>query len=165
MRNNLLIFSLAQLFLILIYAVVLIYLHLSPTLESAVYSHYFLRLIPAVLTALVYLIVGRFMNVKGLTDGILILVLPAVIWGICLAMAYFGGGAEGFVRGAFRSLWRFPADITMLPQMAVVSLLRLKQTTVVYAASAVIPQCLALLVAARGPVTYRRRRDFRRREK
>ena len=162
MRNNLLIFSLAQLFLILIYAVVLIYLHLSPTLESAVYGHFFLRLIPAVLTALVYLIVGRFMNVKGLTDGMLVLVLPAVIWGICLAMAYFGGGAEGFVRGAFRSLWRFPADVTMLPQMAAVSLMRLKQTPAVYAVCALLPQALATLTAALGPAKYRRRRDNRR---
>lgn len=164
MRNNLLIFSLAQLFLILIYAVVLIYLHLSPTLEGVIYGHFFLRLIPVVLTLVVYLIVGRFMNVKAFTDGILVLVLPAVIWGICLTMAYFGGGAEGFGRGAFRSLWRFPADVTMLPQMAAVSLLRLKQTTAVYAASAVIPQCLALVSAARGPATYRRRRSNRRRE-
>ena len=164
MRNNLLIFSLAQLLLILIYAVVLIYLHLSPTLEGAVYGHFFLRLIPAALTLAVYLIVGRPMNVRTLTDGILVLVIPALVWGICLAMAYFGGGAEGFVRGAFRSLWRFPADITMLPQMAAVSLLRLKQTTAVYGASAIIPQCLALLTAARGPVTYRRRRSIRRRE-
>lgn len=165
MRNNLLIFTMAQLFLILIYSVFLIYLHLSPTLEGAIYGHTLFRLIPVVLTVLVYLFVGRFMNVKGLTDGILILVLPALIWGICLAVAYFGGGAEGFVRGAFRSLWRFPADVTMLPQMAAVSLLRLKPMTAIYAAAALIPQCLALLSAARGPVTYRRRRSLRRREK
>ena len=82
MRNNLLIFTMAQLFLILIYSVFLIYLHLSPTLEGAIYGHTLFRLIPVVLTVLVYLFVGRFMNVKGLTDGILILVLPALIWGI-----------------------------------------------------------------------------------
>ena len=162
MRNNLLIFALGQFLLILIFSVFLIYLHLSPAVEGVVYDHFVLRLIPVIFTIAAYLFMGKFMNVKGFTDGLLTLLLPALIWGVFLAIAYFGGGNEGFVRGAFRSLWRFPADVTMLPQMAVLSLLRLEHSTAVYAGCAIIPQALATLAAALGPAKYRRRRDNRR---
>lgn len=162
MRNNLLIFTLGQFLLILIFSVFLIYLHLSSAVEGVVYDHFVLRLIPVIFTIAAYLFMGKFMNVKGFTDGLLTLLLPALIWGVFLAIAYFGGGNEGFVRGAFRSLWRFPADVTMLPQMAAVSLMRLKQTPAVYAVCALLPQALATLTAALGPAKYRRRRDNRR---
>lgn len=162
MRNNLLIFTLGQFLLILIFSVFLIYLHLSSAVEGVVYDHFALRLIPVIFTSAAYLFMGKFMNVKGFTDGLLTLLLPALIWGVFLAIAYYGGGNEGFVRGAFRSLWRFPADVTMLPQMAALSLLRLEHNPAVYAGCAVIPQALATLVAALGPAKYRRRRDNRR---
>lgn len=162
MRNNLLIFTLGQFLLILIFSVFLIYLHLSSAVEEVVYDHFALRLIPVIFTIAAYLFMGRFMNVKGFTDGLLTLLLPALIWGVFLAIAYYGGGNEGFVRGAFRSLWRFPADVTMLPQMAALSLLRLEHSPAVYAGCAIIPQALATLVAALGPAKYRRRRDNRR---
>lgn len=162
MRNNLLIFTLGQFLLILIFSVFLIYLHLSSAVEEVVYDHFALRLIPVIFTIAAYLFMGKFMNVKGFTDGLLTLLLPALIWGVFLAIAYYGGGNEGFVRGAFRSLWRFPADVTMLPQMAALSLLRLEHSPAVYAGCAIIPQALATLAAALGPVKYRRRRDNRR---
>lgn len=162
MRNNLIIFALGQFLLILIFSVFLIYLHLSPAVEGVVYDHFALRLIPVIFTIAAYLFMGKFMNVKGFTDGLLTLLLPALIWGVFLSIAYFGGGNEGFVRGAFRSLWRFPADVTMLPQTAAVSLMRLKQTPAVYAVCALLPQALATLAAALGPAKYRRRRDNRR---
>ncbi|MDY3117922.1 MAG: hypothetical protein SOW18_00095 [Peptoniphilus sp.] len=162
MRNNLLIFVIVQLFLALITSVLLIYLHLAPALEGVIYGHFSMRLIPVILVICVYLFAGKFMNVKGVTDGLLLLFLPALIWGVFLVIGYFGGGSEGFLRGAFRSLWRFPVDIAMLPQMAAASLLRLKQTPAVYAALAIIPQGLALLAAATGPLKYRYRRDSRR---
>ena len=165
MRNNLLIFALGQFFLILIFSVFLIYLHLSSAVEEVVYDHFALRLIPVIFAAAIYLFLGKFMNVRGFTDSLLTLLLPALIWGIFLAIAHFGGGNESFVRGAFRSLWRFPADVTMLPQMAALSLLRLNQSPAVYAGCAIIPQVLSILAAAKGPAKYRSRRKNRRNKK
>ncbi|MDD7362695.1 MAG: hypothetical protein SPI65_04945 [Peptoniphilus sp.] len=165
MRNNLIILTLAQLLLILLFSVFFIFLHWMPRAEAFIYRYMLFRILPIVGAVIVYVIAGKLMTMKGFIDTLVFWIVPAAFWGLLLAVAYFGGGADAFMRGPFRSLWRFPLDVFMLPQVAAMGLLKLKYDPSVQMIFAMIPQTITAVIAWIGLRRYRKMKAYRERRR
>lgn len=163
MRSNLLILTLAQLLLILVFSVIGIALHYVPVLENFLYSYMIFRILPIILIVAVYIGAGKLMTVKSYAEMLNLLLIPLVFWGVFMTVAFFGAGSEAFLRGPFRSMWRFPMDVTMLPQVISMGLLRLPYEPKIHLAFALIPQALSGIVAWYGMRRYRKLATLRRR--
>lgn len=163
MRSNLLILTLAQLLLILVFSVIGIALHYVPVLENFLYSYMIFRILPIILIVAVYIGAGKLMTVKSYAEMLNLLLIPLVFWGVFMTVAFFGGGSEAFLRGPFRSMWRFPMDVTMLPQVISIGLLRLPYEPKIHLVFAFIPQALSGIVAWYSMRRYRKLATLRRR--
>lgn len=163
MRSNLLIFTLTQILLILLFSVISIALHYVPDLEKFLHSYTIFRIVPVILMIVIYMIAGKFMSVRSYSDMLNLLFIPLALWCAFMVIAYFGGGSDVFLRGPFRSMWRFPLDVTMLPQVISMGLLRLPYEPKIHLAFAVIPQALSGIVAWYGMRRYRKLAALRRR--
>lgn len=163
MRNNLIVFGIVQLSLILLISVFFIALHRMPGVEHFFYAHRFFRVLFVALIFLAYLGAGKLMTVHGVLETFVFWLVPAMIWSVFLAIAYLGGGSEAFMRGPFRSLWRFPVDALMLPQVATMGLLQLRYDPEIQIIFAFVPQTMAAIVAWIGVGRYHKRKTRRRR--
>ena len=157
MRTNGRIFAATQAVMILLCSVIAIALHHAPLLEGFLYRHIIFRIAAVLAVGAVYVGAGKLMRLRSFVDVLSLLFVPAVFWGVLMVAAYFGGGSDAFLRGPFRSMWRFPLDIAMLPQVVVMGLLRLRYTPQIHMAFAFVAQIAMILAAWKRMLHYRRR--------
>lgn len=112
----------------------------NATIRELVYSHLFFKLIVSFLIIMFYYNLGKGMSKRrnrkfDYLTGIFIFLI-AVFFGL---IAFAGHGSEIFKIPVASSMWRFPLDIFLLPEMYILAIFKIKHNILTFLISAILP--------------------------
>lgn len=161
-RNNLLMVVL-QVFLSLFWMGFMLLVDWSKGLEEFFYGNWITRLVLIGLVMLVYYLLGKLLKknlsfVEVLFSGILSFSIACVFF----FLAFIGEGQSLLDGSVASSLWRFPMDFYLLPQMYTVHLLGLAGTWTGYGVALGMGSLIMELSLISSYMKYRRLKRSRR---